>query len=96
MPAKINKMYILILANRFVDNSLFISTMGFVFSSLLNSSINENLIILNMDKSDIIAPNPPMIDAKYIFSGIRVKKNPIAKGVENPNEKNIPAINMPK
>jgi len=96
MPAKMNKRYVLVLANRFVDRSLFISTIGFVFLNLLNSSINENLIILNMNKSDSIAPNPPTKEARYIFSGISVKKKPIANGVENPKEKNIPAIKIPK
>lgn len=46
--------------------------------------------------SERSAPNPPMIDAKNRFDGCIVTKNPTAKGVENPKEKSMPAINIPQ
>ena len=49
-----------------------------------------------MSKSEAIAPNPPMKAAKKIFSGDAVRKNPIAKGVENPNENSSPAMKIPR
>lgn len=49
-----------------------------------------------MRRSESSAPKPPIIDAKKMFSGWAVRKNPTANGVENPKEKNKPAMKIPK
>ncbi len=69
---------------------------GVVFSKSLNSFIKENFIILKIMRSLIIAPIPPKMAARKIFSGFNERKIPIAKGVVNPKENNMPAMRILK
>ena len=46
-----------------------------------------------MSRSLIIAPMPPRIAAKNMFSGVRERNIPTAKGVVKPKKNKRPAMN---
>jgi hypothetical protein len=51
---------------------------------------------LNINKSENIAPMPPIKEANKIFFGLKTRKKPAAIGEVNPNENKSPAINTPR
>jgi len=57
----------------------------------MNSSKKESLMNLNMNISEIRVPRLAIKDTVIIEEGLRVIKNPVAKGARNPNAKIIPA-----
>lgn len=69
---------------------------AFVFFNLLNSSLKDILINLNISKSDIKAPKPPITPAIQIFDGFIDINNPTEKGAVKPKANNIPPTKIPK
>lgn len=89
-PERAYNKYTLILLGKCKIVCLIKNLNCFVFFNLLNSSMNENRIILKISRSASRAPRPPTIAAKKIFSGLDIIKNPTAKGVVKPKVKSMP------
>jgi hypothetical protein len=62
------------------------------FSNLLNSSIKDSFIVLNINKSATVAPNPAIILTSNISLGLVFINNPNPNGAAKPNPVSIPAI----